>query len=531
MKQISNDKLRDMLILGGENLNEHVETINALNVFPVPDGDTGSNMNMTIQSGVKAIANINAQKPDELTKAFSKGLLLGARGNSGVILSQFFRGFNEGMEKADDITVKTFSNSLKKGKERAYASVIKAVEGTILTVIKDMSELEYSGSDFIEYFELLLERGQKSLENTPNLLPVLKDAGVVDSGGAGLLEVFKGMYSSLTGQKIKQTLGNNFDTFVKTEEHPLDVNDIIYGYCTEMLINLEKEIDINEVRSKLEEFGDSIVAVQDDNILKVHVHTEDPQGVFAYGRSMGDFIHIKSENMRIQAIEASGQRPQVENGIVVVCSSKKMAELFADIQSIEPIIGGQTLNPSTEDIVKSIKKANAKNVIVLPNNSNVIMAAKSAKDLVEGVNIEIIETKHMTQGFEALINYDESLPINENVSNINEALKNLVNYEVTNAIKDTTINEIEIRNGDYLIIKEGDIVASVSKEKEIFEFIKVDLDLNEIEVLSFFIGEDGSREVVSDFCEEFEESYVFLETKIYLTKQPVYHYLISALKE
>lgn len=531
MQEITSKKLKDMLILGGETLGNSHETINALNVFPVPDGDTGTNMNMTIQSGVKNILNLETESPHELLKSFSKGLLLGARGNSGVILSQFFRGFAEGFEEKDQINVVTFSEALKSGKKRAYESVIKAVEGTILTVINDMSELKYEGEDFLDYFNTLLDEGQRSLDNTPNLLPVLKEVGVVDSGGAGLLEVFKGMQSSLTGQEVKNILGSSFEAFKQTEEHPLDVNDITFGYCTEMLIELEQEIDIKDVRDKLETLGDSIVAIEDEGILKTHVHTEEPMTVFDYGKSLGDFVHIKSENMRVQAKQAQGEKKEVENAIVAVCSSQDMSKVFSKIQKIEPIIGGQTLNPSTEELVQAIKNTNAKNVLILPNNSNVIMAAQSAIELVEDKNIKIVKTKHMTQCFECLVNYDETLSLEENVEVLEESLENLVNYEVTKAIKDTSIDGIEIKNEDFLILKDGKIITSITEEEEVFNYLKKEINIDDSEIVSVFLGENSSPEIVETFCEDLENLNDFLETKVFTTNQPVYNYLISVLEE
>ncbi len=531
MKNISSVEYKQMLLYGAEVLKNRMEVINALNVFPVPDGDTGTNMNMTMQSGVKPLKEKEFNNVGELSKSVSKGMLLGARGNSGVILSQFFRGLAEGLDGVDEIDKDTFVNALKQGKIRAYSSVIKAVEGTILTVINDMSEFDSNSDDFNEYFNELIIEGQRSLDNTPNLLPVLKEVGVVDSGGAGLLDIFKGMQMAVNGEELVLDENADFETFMQTEEHPLNIDDIVYGYCTEMLIRLNTDVDINDVREKLEGFGDSIVAVCDEDILKTHVHTETPVDVFSYGSSLGDFIHVKSENMRIQAEEASGNREEKENGIVTVAPSKEMAELFTSISDVEIIMGGQTLNPSTEDIVKAIKATNAKNVIVLPNNSNIIMAAEAAVSLLENVNVKVVKTKHMTQGLECLMNYDQTLDIEENLSTFENVIENTLNYEITTAIKDTQINGVCINKDDFLVLKQGSIIASVKEEKEAIDFIKNDLDLDEIEIITTLLGEGSNEKLLKNLEKEIEKEYPFLEVINHKTQQSIYPYLIVAVKE
>ena len=365
MKILDANKYREMLLYGGEILSAKKEEINALNVFPVPDGDTGSNMNMTTQSGVAAISNINSSSIGEVAKTFSKGLLMGARGNSGVILSQFFRGIAEGLDGLDTINVEEFHNALESGVKRAYGSIIKVVEGTILTVVREMTEKTTNFDlDFEDYFQALYVNAKESLDNTPELLPVLKEVGVVDSGGAGFLAILEGMLANLKGEEV--TIKENFELFKQTEEHPMDPEDIVFGYCTEMLIELNDPKDedkLLEIRSTLETFGDSIVCIIDDGILKVHVHTETPIKVFEYGLTFGRFVHVKSENMRIQAenaikLEESRRR---EFGIVAVASSEEMADLFRQLyEDINIIPGGQTLNPSTEDILKAVNACNAK---------------------------------------------------------------------------------------------------------------------------------------------------------------------------
>ncbi len=532
-KIITAKKYKEMLLYGGEVLDAHKEEVNALNVFPVPDGDTGSNMNMTYQSGVQSILNLETNQIGNVAKAFSKGLLMGARGNSGVILSQFFRGIAEGLEAKDEVTADQYHAALEQGVKRAYGSVIKAVEGTILTVAREMTETTSAVEDVIEFFETLITNANVSLENTPELLPVLKEVGVVDSGGKGLVYVFEGMMASLKGETIDLTSSQNFEAFRSTEEHSMNPEEIEFGFCTEMLIRLDnpEEIEINDVRAKLETYGDSIVAVMDEDILKIHVHTETPLTVFEYGLTMGQIRHIKSENMRIQAEEAQekAKAQRKEMGIVTVASSREMADLFKEVQDVEIIEGGQTLNPSIEDITKAIEAVNASKVVVLPNNSNIIMAAQAAKDLVEGVEVEIIPTKHMTQALECLMNYNPEGNFAENIETMTAAIEDLTNIEITNAIKDTSIEGVEIKENDFMGIVNGKIKHSTAKlEKLLLDVVNAGIE-DDCEIITVLVGEDGNRSVIERLEDYVEEHSPFTEVTVYETNQPVYSYLISII--
>ncbi len=533
MQYITAKQYKEMLMYAGEVINLNKEEINALNVFPVPDGDTGSNMNMTFQAGIDNIITSESQLVGEIAKSFSKGLLMGARGNSGVILSQFFRGISEELESIEQVDSEKFHKAIKSGSDRAYASVIKAVEGTILTVGKEMHQNTKVNSDLIKYFENLISSGEVSLENTPNLLPILKEAGVVDSGGKGLLVIFQGMLANLKGEKLDVQEVQNFDRFRETETFLINPEDIEHGFCTEVLVALNnpKEIKIEDVREKLTTFGDSIVAIQDDNILKVHVHSETPIAVFEYAQTLGSFVHIKSENMRIQAEDAQNLQNQnkKELGIVAVSSSDKMSELFNSIQNVEIISGGQTLNPSTEDIVNAIQKANAKHVIVLPNNSNVIMAAKAAKDLVEGVEVKVLETKFMTQAIEVLINYSADNTLEENIVFMKDCLAELQNIEITKAIKDTTIGGTVIQENDFLGIIQGNIKYSTANEEILLEKIFADLIELEVGIITVLLGEDANVKLIDNLKNKVIEDNPFLEIEIHDTKQPIYPYLISGV--
>lgn len=535
MNKLNANKYREMLLYGGEILNAKKEEINALNVFPVPDGDTGSNMNMTTQSGVQAISNINPTSIGEVAKVFSKGLLMGARGNSGVILSQFFRGIAEGLEGKEEISVQEFHQALESGVKRAYGSIIKVVEGTILTVVREMTENTTDfNMDFEDYFQALYDNAKTSLDNTPELLPVLKEVGVVDSGGAGFLAILEGMLANLKGEEIE--IKENFELFRQTEEHPMNPEDIVFGYCTEMLIRLNDKNDedkLNEIRSTLETFGDSIVCIIDDGILKVHVHTETPTKVFEYGQTFGDFIFIKSENMRIQAEDAIKleESRRKELGLVAVASSQEMGDLFRSYcDDINIISGGQTLNPSTEDILTAIKACNAKDVILFPNNSNIIMASEAAVDLIDNVNVHIIKTKHMTQALECLMSFNVDASVEENVENMNNIISNMINIEITNAIKDTSINGIEIKNNDFMLIVDGDIAFSNASIEETLKTAMDYLITKESDLITFLVGADGDMDLANKMVEFVEEKSPFIEVEIMDTNQPIYSYLISGIK-
>lgn len=532
MNNLDAKTFKEMLMYGGEVLKQQQEEINALNVFPVPDGDTGSNMNMTYQSGMQTLKITDDKDISKLAQAFSKGLLMGARGNSGVILSQFFRGVSKGLANFEEVSIKQFHQALENGVKAAYASVIKAVEGTILTVANQMvKNTSDNHQEWIEYFKELSKNANQALEDTPNLLPILKEANVVDSGGAGFEYIFRGMLSNLMGEKIE--VKENFEIFRQTEVHPIDPKEIQYGFCTEMLIELKHpdKVELADVTKFLNNNGDSVVAIIDENILKTHVHTENPNKIFEYGAKLGSYINIKSENMRIQAIEAQKQKQAEikEVGIVAVASSKKMAELFKTIQNVEIISGGQSLNPSIEDVSNAIRQANAKNVIILPNNSNIIMAAEAASKLFDDVKIEIIKTKHMTQAVEALINFSAELTFKENVKVMKESLGGLVNFEITKSIKDTSMNEINIKKDDFIVINDGKIIGANIDEKKILLKLAYYFIEQDYELITVLKGEDANYEILNEFKEYLEEKLPFVEISEYQTEQPIYCYLISAL--
>ncbi|MFV0246400.1 MAG: DAK2 domain-containing protein [Mycoplasmatales bacterium] len=529
MNNLTATKYQEMLIYAAHVIDAKKEEINDLNVFPVPDGDTGSNMNMSYKSGVDKIKNKEYTSISTLASEFSKGLLIGARGNSGVILSQFFRGIAEGLEGIDEATTQDFHKAISNGKTRAYASVIKPVEGTILTVIKDISSnIRDVDEEFNFYFESILEVGNISLDNTPNLLPILKEVGVVDSGGKGLITIFEGMNANLKGETIDLSESISFEEFTEHEKHDINIEDIVYGYCTEMLIRLSKDIDEKKIIKKLEKMGDSLVCIKDDDILKVHVHTEKPLEVFAIGEKLGSFIHLKVDNMREQALEQSSNE-QVEQGLVAVASSEELGSLFTSIQKVELVSGGQTLNPSTEDIVNAIIRTNAKKVIVLPNNSNIIMAAKAANNLLDNVEVKVLETKFMTQGIEALINYSQQNSFEDNYQAMLSTISELDNYEITSAIKSTSIDGVKIKKNDSMVINNGKIINSLKNEEKALYFVIDKLIEDDVDLITLLTGKDANSKLVTNIKQYIETESPFTEIQHHDTKQDIYPYLVSGL--
>lgn len=525
--KLNGQDYRNMLMYAAEVVLKKQDEINALNVFPVPDGDTGSNMAMTITNGSKAIVESKTESISEIANLYSKGLLMGARGNSGVILSQFFRGIAIGLEGQSEVTTEQFHAAIKQGYIKGYESVIKAVEGTILTVSREMYENKLTVElDFITYFEDLIVVATESLNNTPNLLPVLKESNVVDAGGFGLVTMFEAMCANLKGEKI--SVEANFELYVTNEEHPLNPEDITFGFCTEVLVNTNESFDINDVRNHLETMGDSIVAVSDGDILKIHVHTEQPAEIIVYAQTFGRMIHMKSENMRIQAEEkmAKMKNEEIEVAIVAVASSKEFGELFNEHVKVTIVEGGQTLNPSVYDLVSAIEHTNAKKVIIFPNNSNIILAANNAKMAVDGKEIHVVETKHMTQAIEALNFYNPSLDYEENIQAMEAAIEETDNIEITNAIKDTKIDGVEIKKNDFLLIQNGKIVASESKINDIANNIVKKAVVQESELVVICIGKDGKKKVAKNIVKKIEDESPFTEVVIKETQQELYPYLV-----
>ncbi len=533
-KNIDVKLMANMLNQAYNYLNEEVELINGLNVFPVPDGDTGTNMAATLKNAVDVINNEKYEDVDKIVKAFSKGALMGARGNSGVILSQIFGGFSKGIDKSV-INIDEFSYALTKAAEQSYKAVMKPVEGTILTVIKESAEavsaLDTSKMSLVKYFENLIEISEKSLDNTPNLLPILKKSGVVDSGGRGLISIFYGFLSAVKGEKVKISKNNKVK---KAETHfgaNIEPADIKYSYCTEFIIRANKS-DNSELKDKIMTFGDSVVFVQEDDIVKIHVHTNHPGDALETALKYGIALHVKVDNMKVQhdtimGIEHEPGEDFVEEknyGIVSVCSGEGFYKLFKEFGVDEIIEGGQTMNPSTEDILEKVNKIKADTVFILPNNKNILMSAKQAADISDK-NVIVIETKTVPQGIGAVMVFDLDESVEENTEVMNEALE-IDTIQITYSVRNTKLNGFAIKEKDFMCIKNGKIIAV---EKTAEKALRKSLEnfCSDYEMITVYVGEDGDENKAKKLIKDFSKKHEDIEAEIYSGKQPIYNYLIA----
>ncbi|WP_317636575.1 DAK2 domain-containing protein [Xylocopilactobacillus apicola] len=537
---------RNMIKMGSHRLNKNVDFINSLNVFPVPDGDTGTNMNLTFQSGAKFVNESDSMSVGDLAVLFSKGLLMGARGNSGVISSQIFRGFQKSISKKETLDAKQFAAALQQGVESAYKAVMKPVEGTILTVAKYAAhaalEKSSQSDDLAEVMEEVVKGAKEGLKLTPELLPILKEVGVVDSGGQGLVFLYEGFLNAIKGEGSDDTYtpsDEQMNEMVNAAHHQsvqsqLATNDIEYGYCTEMMITLnqEKDFDLNTFRSYLDQLGNSLLAVSDDEVAKVHIHTESPEKVFRYGAQFGQLEKIKIDNMRLQHEtiieddENSAKNDKITTEIIAVAQGKGLIELMRSLGATRVITGGQTMNPSTEDFLKILKRTKAKNAIILPNNGNVLMTAQAAANAVS-LPVEVISTKSIQQGISALFAYGEENSLAENAEMMREGITMVKSGEVTNAVRDTKINGLAIKKGDFMGIVDGEIVTTA--ENRIQAAIKlIDQMLEEdSEIVSIFYGIDAAKREAVKIESEIQNKYPDLELEIHAGDQAVYPYLIS----
>ena len=533
MKRINGAEFKSMLISGGNNLYNFYPEVDTLNVFPVPDGDTGTNMNLTFTSGIKEISNLHSNNIGEVAKAFSRGLLMGARGNSGVILSQIFKGVANDLEGKEAVGSVDFAKAFVKGQKIAYKAVMRPVEGTILTVIREGSENTLKAVKHAytikEVMVKLVEYSNESLKNTPELLPVLKEVGVVDSGGFGLVKVFEGMLAYLNNEAIERNEESEVRAFNASPETFIDNHEGQYGYCTEFIVRLkdEDQFDETELRNFLEDLGDSIVVVNDEDILKVHVHTLDPGKALSKAVSLGDILTTKIENMQEQANNNENFKPveQKEQAIIAVSSGDGINQMFYDLRVDHIISGGQTMNPSTKDFIKAIKGLNAKRVLVLPNNSNIILAAQQAKDVIEGVEVEVIPAKTITQGMVACINFSPDVSFEQNVEAMSASLETVKSGEVTFAIKDTKFNGHSIKKNDYMGIFEKDVIANGK------DIIKITKDLltkmiEDEELVTIIYGEDAKEQDNKELVAFLEENYD-IEVELIEGKQALYTYYIG----
>ncbi|WP_454948986.1 DAK2 domain-containing protein [Gemella sanguinis] len=536
-----------MIDLGSKNLAKNAEKINSLNVFPVPDGDTGTNMNLSMSSGAKETAANVVENIGELGKSFSKGLLMGARGNSGVILSQLFRGMTQHIADKSEIDAKEFAAAIQNGVSIAYKAIIKPVEGTILTVAREAAEAGVKAAEnttsIIEVMDAIYLEAQESLKRTPELLPILKEVGVVDSGGQGLVCVYQGFVAALKGEEIEglDTVETNVVDMKFEDDHDMDFmspEDIVYGFCTEFTVRLDKdkkEFNEDKFREDMSKFGDSLLVISDSEYVKIHVHTETPGEVFNYGQQYGELIKIKSDNMREQhrevlrkqeAKQASAPKEVKEQAMISISMGAGLSKVLKSMGVDYIVEGGQTMNPSTEDIMKAIKEVNAKNIYIFPNNKNIQLAAKQAAELAEE-NVFVIESKTAPQGLAAVMVFNSQLSPEENFANMQEVLSTVSTLEVTHAVRDTNIEGVEIKKDQFMGIKDGKIVVSdLSLNTVLEELLEKSLDEDK-EIVTLYLGEDSTDEY-TDFLEELlENKYPDVEVELIESGQPVYPYIIG----
>ncbi len=535
VKILNSELMKGMLESGANHLTNQYQRIDALNVFPVPDGDTGTNMHLTFASGVRDCLSADSTHCGDLGKILSKGLLMGARGNSGVILSQIFRGFYQGIAEVETIDVKTFAYAWENGTKVAYKAVMRPVEGTILTVIRETSELgvkyieENPDVDFITFMENFYQFSLTSLENTPNLLPVLKEVGVVDSGGAGLCVIFDGILQALKGNPIAKL--DNVETVVSSATN-LESEE--FGYCTEFIITLNdahlRDFDENELKTSLtNNGGESIVVVADDDIVKVHVHTLKPGDALNLAQKYGEFLKLKIENMSVQHEEITIKETPKEKtkyAIIAVASGEGIEKAFKELRADFIITGGQTMNPATEDFVSIIKKANADNIIILPNNSNIILAANQAASAFDDINIHVLPTKTIPQGLSACIMFNPEGEMEDNIAEMQAAIENTTSASVTYAIKDTVFNGLEIMENDYMGILEKDIIVTNTSKILVAKHLLDKLIKPGSEILTVIVGEDTVESETKEITDYLDEKFN-VEYEVIIGKQPVYSFVFG----
>ncbi|MGY4689782.1 DAK2 domain-containing protein [Salibacterium sp. K-3] len=556
-RNVNGEQLASMFRKGAAVLASNVKKVDALNVFPVPDGDTGTNMNLTITSGVREVDQKAQNHAGNVAKAFSKGLLMGARGNSGVILSQLFRGFSRSVEKKETLTADDLKEALREGVGTAYKAVMKPVEGTILTVAKDAAEADTDSTGSItpaEWMESVFHSAEASLQTTPDLLPVLKEVGVVDSGGQGLLHIYEGMLQSLLGKTSRHDTqaSPSMDELVKVEHHQnaqshLSTDEIEYGYCTELMVRLDKEkapagsFDENAFKHEMARWGDSLLVVSDDDIVKVHIHAEYPGEVLSKAQRHGSLIHVKIDNMREQHEALTGPEetgPQSEKredapdsppspyGFVTIAAGKGVEDLFRGLGVQEVVAGGQTMNPSTEDIVNAVKKVDADTIFILPNNGNIVMSAEQAANVCGG-RVYVISSKTVPQGLSAMFAFSEEESPEGNKEMMEQACSEVRSGQVTYAVRETKMGGLEINKGDFMGIAEKEIAAAGPELETVTLDLLNTLLHEEAEIVTLIRGEDGKETVDAAVCSYMEENYPDVELEIHDGGQPLYSYILA----
>jgi len=547
VSKITTSLFQEMVQAASTRLNKQAEYVNSLNVFPVPDGDTGTNMGMTIENGAKEVADKPASTVGEVASILAKGLLMGARGNSGVITSQLFRGFSQAIKEKDELTGQDLALAFQSGVEVAYKAVMKPVEGTILTVSRGAAigakKKAEETDDAVEVMRAALEGAKAALAKTPEMLPVLKEVGVVDSGGQGLVFIYEGFLSALTGEYSASedfvATPANMSEMINAEHHKsvaghVATEDITFGYCTEIMVALKqgptysKDFDYDEFRNYLNDLGDSLLVVNDDEIVKVHVHTEDPGLVMQEGLKYGSLIKVKVDNMRnqheaqVEKEATQGNKPAEtkEYALIAVVAGQGLADIFR-AQGVDYVIeGGQTMNPSTEDFIKAVEQVNARNI------KNIFMAAQSAAEVLEQPAV-VVEARTIPQGLTSLLAFDPSKSIEENKERMTAALGDVISGSVTTAVRDTTIDGLAIHENDNLGMVDGKIlVSNPDMHQTLTETLKHMLD-EDSEIVTFYVGEDGSEELANEIAQEIAEEFEDVEVEIHQGQQPVYPYLFS----
>ncbi|MGG3435399.1 DAK2 domain-containing protein [Bacillus subtilis] len=540
----------EMILAGAQNLSQNASAVDALNVFPVPDGDTGTNMNLSMTSGAREVEQMDTDDIGKVGSALSKGLLMGARGNSGVILSQLFRGFSKSIETKKEINALEFAAALQAGVDMAYKAVMKPVEGTILTVAKDAAKkamiLAEKETDITALMTAVTEEAEASLNRTPELLPVLKEVGVVDSGGKGMLCVYEGFLASLKGETVPQkAVLPSLDDMVSAEHHKsaqsmMNTEDIEFGFCTEVMVRLDqtkREFDEGTFRQDLSQFGDSLLVIADESLAKVHIHAEEPGNVLNYAQHYGELIKIKIENMREQHTSiisqeskpADNETPPAKQpyGIVTVAMGEGISDLFKSIGASVVIEGGQTMNPSTEDIVDAVKSVNADTVFILPNNSNIIMAANQAASVVDE-KVFVIPAKTVPQGMSALLAFNPDQEAEANEANMLSAIQQVKSGQVTFSVRDTHIDGKDIKKGDFMGILNGTIIGTSENQLSAAKMLLSEMIGEDDEIVTILYGEDASQEEAEQLEAFLSEKYEEIEVEIHNGKQPLYSYIVSA---
>ena len=547
MKSLDGIKFAEMVKMGAHHLYQNASYVDSLNVFPVPDGDTGTNMNLSMTSGAKETEVNVSEHIGKTAQALSKGLLMGARGNSGVILSQLFRGFGKTIEKEATIDAKLLAAAFQGGVDTAYKAVMKPVEGTILTVAREAAakgvEVAETTDNLIELMEAFVAEAKASLNRTPELLPVLKEVGVVDSGGQGLLFIYEGFLASLKGEALPEKNDASLDDLINAEHHRvqdfMNTEDIEFGYCTEIMVRFEADkepFSEEQFRNELNPMGDSLLVISDDEIAKVHIHTETPGAVLSAGQKYGSLMKIKVDNMREQhaAIVNDESAPvasmkkveKIPYAIVTIAMGEGIARLLRSIGASYVIEGGQTMNPSTEDIVKAVKEIGAERVLILPNNKNIVMAAEQAAELLD-IEAAVVPTKTIPQGMAAILAFNPEVSVEDNKENMTEGFAHVKTGQVTYAVRDTSIDGVEIHKDDYMALAEGKIILSTPQMMDAAKEVINHLGDEDSEIITVIYGEDATEEQANELASFIEENFADAEVEIVEGKQSLYPFILS----